>query len=128
MPALPDPATFAFRAELVREPRSVLPGETLSALREALEQRTDVASAWLTRERRTRVADGVETLGQTLAVILVAPPDRPPDPPGAYDDRFAVVVRALGSGGSGVGVSVPTRRALRAVRGFGVCVFEREPE
>jgi len=126
--ALPDPAAFAFRAELTHEPRPELPDATLASLRDVLRRREEVASAWLTRERRTPIAGGAEMLGTALALILREPPVDEPDPPNRYHDLCAAVLHVLAGNGSDAGVSVPTRRALPAVRDFGVCVFEREPE
>lgn len=124
----PERAAFAFRTELVLEPRPELPDETLAALRDALVRREEVAGAWLTQEHRTRLADGAETLVATLALILREPPDGEPDPPDRYHDLCATVRHTLAENGSDVGVSVPAHAALPATRYSGMCVFERDPE
>ena len=124
--SLPDPAGLAFRAEMVRDPAPELSDGARAALGNVLAQRHDVTSAWLVRERRTRFVDGSDDEGTTLHLVLREPPDAEPGSAGSHRLLLLSVLQALESSGCDAAVSIPTSRALPAVRSYGVCVFERE--
>lgn len=66
----PDPAAFAFRAEMVRDPAPELDDAAHTCLGNVLAQRQEVTGAWLVRERRTRVVHGSDDEGTTTHLVL----------------------------------------------------------
>jgi hypothetical protein len=126
--SLPDPAAFAFRAEMGRGPAPELSDAARATLGEVLAARDDITSAWLVREHRTRLLGGSEDDGTTLHLILREPPDADPGQADLHQALLLSVLQVLASSGCDAAVSIPTSRALAAVRSYGACVFQREQE